>query len=59
MRFICDYSIQQIKSINKGIYLIENEKTDNLPTDKQILLAKRWCKDYNIIINDRCIYLKN
>ena len=59
IRFICDYSIQQIKSINKGIYLIENEKIENLPTNKQISLAIQWCKDYNIRINDRCIYLKN
>ena len=57
LRFICDYSIQQIKSINKGIHLIENNKTDNKPSEKQILFAKRWCKDYDIRINDRCIYL--
>ena len=57
LRFICDYSIQQIKSINKGIYLIENEKIDNSPKREQILLAKRWCEDYDIRINNRCIYL--
>ena len=57
LRFICDYSIQQIKSINKGIHLIENDKTDNLPDKEQILFAKRWCEDYDIRINDRCIYL--
>lgn len=57
LRFICEYSIQQIKSINKGIYLIENNKIDNKPSEKQILLAKRWCVDYDIRINDRCIYL--
>lgn len=57
LRFICEYSIQQIKSINKGIYLIENKMIDKLPDKKQILFAKRWCKDYDIRINNRCIYL--
>lgn len=57
LRFICEYSIRQIKSINSGIYLIENDKIDKLPNEKQIVLAKRWCKDYDIRINDRCIYL--
>ena len=57
LRFICDYSIQQIKSINNGINMITNNKIDNKPTEKQIVLAKRWCKDYDIRINDRCIYL--
>tara|TARA_B100000902_G_scaffold331540_1_gene328998 strand:+ start:251 stop:1321 length:1071 start_codon:yes stop_codon:yes gene_type:complete len=57
LKFICEYSIQQIKSINKGIHLIENDKINNLPTEEQINLAKKWCKDYDININDRCIYL--
>jgi 23S rRNA U2552 (ribose-2'-O)-methylase RlmE/FtsJ len=57
LRFICDYSIQQIKSINNGINMITNNKIDNKPTEKQIVLGKRWCKDYDIRINDRCIYL--
>jgi len=57
LRFICEYSIQQIKSINKGIYLIENKMIDKIPDKKQILFAKRWCKDYDIRINNRCIYL--
>lgn len=57
LRFICDYSIQQIKSINGGIHLIENNKINNSPNNIQILLAKRWCKEYDIRINDRCIYL--
>ena len=57
LRFICEYSIQQIKSINKGIYLIENKMIDKIPDKKQILFAKRWCKDYDIRINEKCIYL--
>lgn len=57
LRFICDYSIQQIKSINNGINIITNNNIDNKPTEKQIVLAKSWCKDYDIKINDRCIYL--
>lgn len=57
LRFICEYSIQQIKNINKGIHIIENNKINNSPNKTQILLAKRWCKEYDIRINDRCIYL--
>jgi 23S rRNA U2552 (ribose-2'-O)-methylase RlmE/FtsJ len=57
LRFICEYSIQQIKSINKGIHHIENNETDKLPNKKHIELAKSWCKDYDIRINNRCIYL--
>lgn len=57
LRFICEYSIQQIKSINKGIHLIENNKINNSPTREQILLANKWCEEYDIRINDRCIYL--
>lgn len=57
LKFICDYSVQQINSINKGIHLIENNKIDNLPTEKQLNLAKKWCNDFDIPINDRCIYL--
>jgi 23S rRNA U2552 (ribose-2'-O)-methylase RlmE/FtsJ len=57
LKFICEYSIQQIKSINNGIYLIEGENIDNIPSEKQIVLAKRWCNEYDIRINDRCIYL--
>jgi len=57
LRFICEYSIQQVKNINKGIHLIENNKINNSPTREQINLAKKWCEDYDIRINDRCIYL--
>ena len=57
LKFICEYSIQQIKSINKGIFLIETNKIDVLPTKEQINLAKIWCKEYDININNRCIYL--
>jgi len=57
IRFICEYSIQQVKNINKGIHLIEEGIIDNLPIKEQINLAKKWCGDYDIRINDRCIYL--
>ena len=32
-------------------------REDKIPDKKQILFAKRWCKDYDIRINNRCIYL--
>ena len=57
LRFICEYSIQQVKNINKGIHLIEGGIIDNLPTKEQINLAKIWCEEYDININNRCIYL--
>ena len=60
LRFICEYSIQQIKSINKGIHLIENNKIDKInikPTKMQVELALKWCREYDININNRCIYL--
>lgn len=59
MKFIFDYSVQQIKSINKGIYIIKNKSIENIPSKKQLDLAFKWCKDYNMKINDRCIYIKN
>jgi 23S rRNA U2552 (ribose-2'-O)-methylase RlmE/FtsJ len=57
LRFICEYSIKQIKNINKGIHIIEEGVIDNLPTKEQINLAKKWCEEYDIRINDRCLYL--
>ena len=58
LKFIFEYSIQQIRSINKGIDIIENNKNiDKNPSKKQIKLAIQWCKDYDIMINNRCIYI--
>lgn len=59
LKFIFEYSIQQINNINKGIYIIENDMINNNPSEDQINLGLRWCEDYNIKINNKCIYLKN
>ena len=37
LKFICEYSIQQIKSINKGIYLIELQTEIGIYKKKIIL----------------------
>ncbi len=59
LKFIFDYSVQQIKSINKGIYIIKNENTKDLPSKKQLILGLEWCKKYNIKTNNKCIYLNS
>ena len=59
LKFIIEYTINQIKSINKGIYIIENNMIDNHPSKNQLQLAIGWCNKYNIKINERCIYLNN
>lgn len=60
LKFIFNYSIQQIKSINRGIDNIKDKSDkNNIPSQKQIDLAIKWCQNYNIRINNRCIYLNN
>ena len=59
IKFIFDYTKQQINNINKGINIIQKNKIDNYPTEKQIKLALDWCKKYDININKKCIYLNN
>jgi hypothetical protein len=59
LKFIFDYTIQQIKSINNGINIINEGSNKSLPSEKQLSLALSWCKKYEIEVNDRCIYLKN
>jgi len=59
VKYIIEYTIQQIKSINKGIYMIENKTIKDYPSSKQLSLGIEWCKKYNIRINDKCIYLNN
>lgn len=59
LKFIFNYSIRQIKSINTGIYNIENNKIKNTPSKRHLKLAIKWCKKYNIKINERCIHLNN
>ena len=59
LKFIFDYTIQQIKSINNGITMINEGSNKSLPSEKQLSLALSWCKKYEIEVNERCIYLKN
>ena len=57
LKFIREYSNQQINNINKGIDIIKNNMINNYPSFNQITLGLKWCEDYNIKINDKCIYL--
>jgi 23S rRNA U2552 (ribose-2'-O)-methylase RlmE/FtsJ len=59
IKYIIEYTLQQIKSINKGIYMIKNKTINNYPNHKQIKLCIEWCKKYYIRINDKCMYLNN
>jgi len=59
VKYINDYTVRQIKSINKGIYMIENSLIKTYPSHKQIDMAISWCKKYDIGINDKCIYLNS
>jgi len=57
--YIHDYTLQQIKSINKGIYMIKNSISNNYPSRDQIIMAINWCKEHDIKINTECLYLNN
>ena len=63
MKYIIEYTIQQIKSINKGIDIIDdmssrgNTSHDSYPSTKQVNMAIEWCNKYDIKVNDKCIYL--
>lgn len=59
LKYIIEYTLQQIKSINKGIHLLENEGCQGYPTEEQLRISISWCKKYNIQINNKCIYLNN
>ena len=52
-----DYTKIQIDQINYGIDLIHNKNNMKVPSNKQIGMAKEWCKIYGIEINKDCIYL--
>jgi len=58
-KYIIEYTVQQIQSINKGISMIENPTGGEYPSSKQLGMAIEWCNKYNIRINDKCIYLNN
>ena len=58
IHYIIKYTINQIKSINKGIDLIINKNITKNPTLFQINEAIDWCNKYKIPINKHCMYLK-
>ena len=58
IKYIIKYTLKQIYSINNGINIINRNVNCNIkPSKKQIDVAIKWCKKYNIKINERCIYL--
>ena len=59
LKFIFDYTIKQVKSINNGISLINNGSMNHYPSKKQLDFAISWCKKYDIDVNHRCIHLNN
>jgi len=59
LRYIIDYTLQQIKSINKGIDMIQNNVIEVYPSGKQLRMAIEWCEKYDIKINSNCIYLNS
>ena len=50
----------QINTINDIIQNIKNIKKENLntPSELQIEAAKKWCLNYDLKLNEDCIYLK-
>lgn len=50
------FTEKQIEVINDIIKNMESENIDK-PTNEQILIAKRWCSNYGLPLNDKCIYL--
>jgi 23S rRNA U2552 (ribose-2'-O)-methylase RlmE/FtsJ len=56
-RFNEEYSLEQIRSIDKGLGLIRDKKMRYSPTNEQVRVGEAWCKQYNIPINSRCQYL--
>tara|TARA_B110000285_G_scaffold65646_1_gene75496 strand:- start:1834 stop:2910 length:1077 start_codon:yes stop_codon:yes gene_type:complete len=61
IKYIIEYTIQQIKSINKGIDIIEGSVLSQSakPSAKQLTMAIEWCNKYDIKVNEKCIYLNN
>jgi len=59
VKYIIEYTMKQIKSINEGISIIENSLLKTCPSEKQLRLAISWCEKYHIKINDKCFYLNN
>ena len=49
----------QIENINKILKNIDNKIIKLKPTQEQIDLSLKWCKEYNMEINYKCIYLEN
>jgi len=51
------YTQEQIKSIQKGIHIIESNQINYNPLPKQITKSLEWCHKYNVPINQDCFYL--
>jgi len=49
---------KQIQRINSTLDLITTRRIPEKPTRRQIVLAKEWCKTYEIKINNSCTYLQ-
>jgi 23S rRNA U2552 (ribose-2'-O)-methylase RlmE/FtsJ len=49
----------QIENINKILKNIDNKIIKLKPTQEQIDLSLKWCIEYNMEINYKCIYLEN
>ena len=52
-----EYSLEQIRSIDKGLKLIRDKQMRYSPTNEQIRVSEAWCKRYNLQINPECQYL--
>lgn len=50
------YLEKQIRKLKEGIELLDRPLKNN-PTEKQINMTIKWCKDNNIKINEKCYYL--
>jgi len=52
------YCKKQVNHINRGIDIIKKKAYLSCPTENQLELALQWCKNYDIQVNQKCIYLK-
>ena len=52
------YCESQINHINRGIDIIKKRSLSSSPTNNQLELAMEWCEEYDIQINQKCIYLR-
>jgi len=59
VKYIIEYTMKQIKSINSGISIIDKSMIRNFPSETQIKMGILWCEKYHIKINDKCLYLND